>query len=65
MLLIGELSLDGGIQSARGVLPIAAAARRDNFAALLLPRPNHAEAAVVEGLRLFGVRSLIGGRPTR
>nr|MBA2238651.1 YifB family Mg chelatase-like AAA ATPase [Lysobacter sp.] len=58
VLLIGELSLDGGIQSARGVLPIAAAARRDNCPALLLPRPNHAEAAVVEGLRLFGVRSL-------
>ena len=58
VLLIGELSLDGGIQAARGVLPIAASARRDRFHALLLPRPNHAEAAVVEGLRLFGVRSL-------
>ncbi len=58
VLLIGELSLDGGIQAARGVLPIAAAARRDQFSALLLPRPNHAEAAVVEGLRLFSVRSL-------
>jgi magnesium chelatase family protein len=59
VLLIGELSLDGGIQAARGVLPIAAAARRDRFHALLLPRPNHAEAAVVEGLRLFSVRSLL------
>jgi magnesium chelatase family protein len=58
VLLIGELSLDGGIQGARGVLPIAAAARRDKVPALLLPRSNHAEAAVVEGLRLFGVRSL-------
>jgi magnesium chelatase family protein len=58
VLLIGELSLDGGIQAARGVLPIAAAARRARFPALLLPRPNHAEAAVVEGLRLFSVRSL-------
>ena len=38
VLLIGELSLDGGIQAARGVLPIAAAARRDRFEALLLPR---------------------------
>src|SRR6186713_40964 len=46
VLLIGELSLDGGIQAARGVLPIAAAARRDRFRALLLPRPNHSEAAV-------------------
>ena len=58
VLLIGELSLDGGIQPARGILPIAAAARRDQVPALLLPRPNHAEAAVVEGLRLFSVRSL-------
>ena len=58
VLLIGELSLDGGIQAARGVLPIAAAARRDGVPALLLPRMNHAEAAVVEGLRLFAVRSL-------
>ncbi|MFL6279022.1 MAG: magnesium chelatase domain-containing protein [Vicinamibacterales bacterium] len=31
MLLLGELSLDGGIHSARGVLPIAAAARRQHF----------------------------------
>ena len=58
VILIGELSLDGGIQSARGVLPIAAAARRDRIPSLLLPRANHAEAAVVEGLRLFGVGSL-------
>jgi magnesium chelatase family protein len=58
VLLIGELSLDGGIQAARGVLPVAAAARRDNFRALLLPWPNHAEAAVVRGLCLYGVRSL-------
>ena len=58
VLLIGELSLDGGIQAARGVLPVAAAARRDSFRALLLPRLNHAEAAVVHGLELFAVRSL-------
>lgn len=59
VLLIGELSLDGGILPARGVLPIAAAARRDRIPGLLLPRSNHAEAAVVEGLRLFSVRSLV------
>ena len=58
VLLVGELSLDGGIQVARGVLPIAAAARRQQYAALLLPRANHAEAAVVQGLQLFGVASL-------
>jgi magnesium chelatase family protein len=58
VLVLGELSLDGGIHAARGVLPIAAAARRQRISALLLPHPNHAEAAVVEGLRLFAVRSL-------
>ena len=58
VLLLGELSLDGGIQTARGVLPIAAAARRHRCNALLLPYPNSSEAAVVEGLELYPVRSL-------
>jgi len=59
VLLLGELSLDGGIHPARGVLPIAAAARRERFRGLLLPRPNCAEAAVVEGLQLYAVRTLL------
>jgi magnesium chelatase family protein len=58
IMLLGELSLDGGIQAARGVLPIAAAARRDRYRGLLLPRSNSGEAAVVEGLELYPVRSL-------
>ena len=58
-LVLGELSLDGAIQAARGVLPIAAAARRHRYRGLLLPFPNSAEAAVVNGLSLFPVRSLI------
>jgi magnesium chelatase family protein len=58
VLLFGELSLDGGIQAARGVLPIAAAARRQRFRGLLLPESNRKEAAVVEGLDLYPVRSL-------
>jgi magnesium chelatase family protein len=58
VVLVGELSLDGAIQCARGVLPIAAAAKRSGATALLLPEPNVAEAAVVEGLRLLPVRTL-------
>ena len=58
VLLVGGLSLDGGIHSARGVLPVAAAARRERFRALLLPVGNHSEAAVVEGLTLYAVASL-------
>ena len=53
---VGELSLDGSIQPARGVLPIAAEARRNGARALLLPNDNLAEAAVVVGLRLLPVQ---------
>src|SRR5689334_16826027 len=58
VLIVGELSLDGGIQAARGVLPIAVAARRHAVPGLLLPAANSDEAAVVEGLSFFPVRSL-------
>ena len=58
VVLVGELSLDGSIHGVRGVLPIAAAARKRGAAALLLPAPNMAEAAVVAGLRLLPVRTL-------
>jgi len=58
VLILGELSLDGGIQAARGVLPIAAAARRRSIRGLLLPRANGCEAAVVEGLDFYPVQSL-------
>src|SRR5512140_794592 len=59
LVLLGELSLDGSIQPARGVLPIAAAARRDGLAGILLPTPNAGEAAIVEGLTVLPVASLV------
>ena len=58
LLLIGALSLDGAIQPARGVLPVAASARRNGYRGLLLPLGNQPEAAVVSGLRLYGVTTL-------
>jgi len=58
VVLLGELSLDGSIQPTRGVLPIAAAARRDGVASILLPSGNACEAAVVERLRVIPVDSL-------
>ena len=58
VLVLGELSLDGAIQGARGVLPIAVAARRRKFRGLLLPRSNSREAAVVGGLDFYPVQSL-------
>jgi len=57
-VLLGELSLDGSIQMTRGVLPIAAAARRDGLAGILLPAGNAREAAIVSGLDVMAVSSL-------
>jgi len=57
-LVVGELSLDGGINGIRGVLPIAIAARRLGLKRLLLPPQNAPEACVVEGLEVCHVRSL-------
>jgi len=58
VLIVGEVSLDGGIQPARGVLPIAATARRHGVRGLLLPVSNSEEAALVVGLEFYPVRSL-------
>lgn len=58
IVIVGELSLDGSIHAARGVLPIAAAARRRGAVAMLLPARNAAEASVVGGLRLLPVHTL-------
>ena len=58
VVILGELSLDGTIHAARGVLPIAAGARRDGVGSVLLPRSNAREAAIVSGLTVFAVSSL-------
>jgi magnesium chelatase family protein len=57
-LLVGELSLDGSIRPVRGVLSIAACARQNRLESIIVPRANAAEAAVVEGVRVFGVEHL-------
>ena len=58
LVLLGELSLDGSIHATRGVLPIAAAARRDGLSGILLPSANASEAAIVAGLDIVAVSSL-------
>ena len=57
-LLLGELALDGAIRSIRGGLPIAVAAAETGLQGLLLPQANATEAAVVEGIQVYGVESL-------
>jgi magnesium chelatase family protein len=57
-LLVGELSLDGAIRPVRGALSVAVCARQQGVPRLVLPAENAAEACVVAGVDVFGVRSL-------
>ena len=57
-ILVGELSLDGAIRPVRGALSVAVCARDKGIPNLILPADNAAEAAVVEGVNVYGVRHL-------
>lgn len=57
-LIMGELSLDGGLQKIKGVLPIAIQARKEGFKGFILPKENAREAAVVDDLDIYGVDNI-------
>ncbi|MCU0779563.1 MAG: YifB family Mg chelatase-like AAA ATPase [Akkermansiaceae bacterium] len=56
--VVGELGLDGAVRPVKGVLSIALEAKRRGRLRLLVPDDNATEAAAVEGVRVFPVRSL-------
>ena len=56
--IIGELSLDGSIRNAKGILPMAIAAQRAGLEGILVPITNAGEASVVAGLKVIGVKTL-------
>ncbi len=58
-LFVGELSLDGGIRGVRGALPIAIEARGKKIPRLIVPELNAREAAMVGGVEVYPVRSLL------
>ncbi|MGH8045916.1 MAG: YifB family Mg chelatase-like AAA ATPase [Chthoniobacterales bacterium] len=57
-MVAGELGLNGEVRPIKGALSIAIEARRKKKKALIVPAANAAEAAVVEGIEVFGVKSL-------
>lgn len=57
-IIMGELSLDGELRAIKGTLPIAIKARQEGFKGLILPVENAREAAVVEGLEVYGVSNI-------
>ena len=57
-IIMGELSLDGSLQPIRGALPISIKAKEECFKGFILPEINAKEAAIVEGIDVFGVKNI-------
>lgn len=57
-MMVGELSLDGSLVPIRGALPVAIKAREMGFEGLFVPEGNIREAAVVNKLKVYGVRHI-------
>ncbi|HQW56528.1 MAG TPA: magnesium chelatase domain-containing protein, partial [Saprospiraceae bacterium] len=56
-IILGELSLDGDLRPIKGALSIAIQARKDGFKGFILPEQNAREAAIVNDLTVYGVKS--------
>lgn len=57
-VLLGELALDGRVRPVKGVLPAVVAAKREGWPAVVVPCDNLAEASLVDGIDVLGVRTL-------
>lgn len=57
-LLVGELSLDGGVKRVAGILPIVQEAKRKGYKRCIVPEENKREGELVEGIEVIGVNSL-------
>ncbi|MCB9185194.1 MAG: YifB family Mg chelatase-like AAA ATPase [Flavobacteriales bacterium] len=57
-IIMGELSLDGGLRPIKGVLPIAIKAREEGFKGFILPKQNAKEAAIVDNLDVYGIENI-------
>jgi magnesium chelatase family protein len=57
-IILGELALDGSLRPVHGVLPISVEIKKKGFRGIILPKENAREAAMVEGLDVFGVENL-------
>ncbi len=59
ILFLGEVALDGRLKPCRGVLPAALLAHRLGFRAIVVPRENEKEAALVRGLEIYGLENIV------
>ena len=57
-IIMGELSLDGSLQPIKGALSIAIKAKEEGFKGFMLPIQNVKEAAIVDGLEVYGIQNV-------
>ncbi|MBQ3606875.1 MAG: YifB family Mg chelatase-like AAA ATPase [Bacteroidales bacterium] len=57
-MVMGELSLDGGIREVSGALPIVELAMKEGLKGCILPEESAMEAVEFEGIEIFAVRDL-------
>ena len=57
-LFVGELSLNGKLRSAKGILPMVLAAKEKGISSIFIPKDNQKEAEVVHGIDIYAVTSL-------
>jgi magnesium chelatase family protein len=57
-LFVGELSLDGSLRYTNGVLPLVLMAKRLGLAKVFVPIDNANEAALVDGISIYGISDL-------
>lgn len=57
-VIMGELSLDGSVQPIKGALPMAMKAKEDGFKGVIIPLQNAMEAALVDGIEVYGVQNI-------
>ncbi len=58
-IIMGELSLDGSLQPIKGALSIAIKAKEEGFKGIMLPIQNVKEAAIVEGIDVYGIENVL------
>ena len=57
-VIMGEMGLDGSLQPLKGALSMAIKARAEGFKGIILPAQNAPEAAVIDGIEVFGAHNL-------
>ncbi len=57
-IFLGELGLDGTLRRIRGALPLVMEAKNAGYEEIYLPKENAIEAALVEGIKIFGAETL-------